>query len=132
MSKLSTIVDTKEGQADISTKKKWMFLVPMPHTAVLPYPCPAADLARLGTFIKWTTSDAAVLATLHEAIVHLVEEVGVSGLVEIRNSARMAEQVWNALAGPGSGLQAMAEMAAHDGASFPVPPVVLKHIKGFQ
>ena len=93
MSKHSTIVDTKEGQAHVSTKRRWMGVVSMPDTGVRPYPCSAGDLARLGTFIKWTTDDANVLARLHEAIVRLVQEVGVSGLVEIRNSARMTVAV---------------------------------------
>ena len=43
---------------------------------------------KLGTFIRWTTNDPAVLAELHKSICRLVREVGVSGLVEIANSAR--------------------------------------------
>src|SRR5438132_7577589 len=71
MSKHSTIVHTKEGQAHVSTKRKWMAVISMPHTGVTPYPCSAAELGRLGVFIKWTTDDAVVLASLNEAIVRL-------------------------------------------------------------
>lgn len=109
-----------------------MAFVSMPHTGVTPYPCSAGDLAQLGTFIKWTTDDPVVLASLHEAIVRLVQEIGVSGLVEIRNSARMTEQVWKKFGGSGSGLQNVAEMAAQEGAPFPIPADVLKYVKGFQ
>ena len=56
-------------------------------------PHKANDLRRLGTFIKWTTNEPAVLAPLHDAIVRLVEEVGISGLVEIANCVKMTEQV---------------------------------------
>jgi len=132
MSKHSTIVDTKEGQAHVSTKRRWMAVVSMPHTGVTPYPCSAGDLARLGTFIKWNTDDAVVLARLHEAIVRLVQEVGVSGLVEIRNSARMTEQESKTFGGAGSGLLNVAEMAAQEGTPFPMPADVLRYVKGFQ
>jgi len=132
MSKHSTIVGTKEGQAHVSTKSKWMGVVSMPHTGVTPHPCSAADLKRLGTFIKWTTDDPAVLTKLHDAIVTLVQEVGASGLVEIANSAKMTEQVWRTLGGAGSGLKSIAEEAAREGAPFPMPAEVLKYLKGFQ
>ena len=57
-------------------------------------PHKATDLLRrLGTFIKWTTNDPAVLATMHDAIVRLVVEVGISGLFEIANCVKMTEQV---------------------------------------
>jgi hypothetical protein len=109
-----------------------MVLLPIPHTGVLPYPCAASDIARLGTFINWTTNDPALLARLHQAIVNLVQQVGVSGLVEIRNTARMAEHAWKTLGGSSSGLQNVAEMAAQDRARFPIPAEVLKYIKGFK
>ena len=91
----------KREMAHVSTKSRWMGVVPIPHTGIMPYPCGAGDLARLGTVIKWTSDDPALLAHLHEAIVSLVQEVGVSGLVEIRNSARMTQQLWKISGGAG-------------------------------
>ena len=104
----------------------------MPHTGVIPHPCSAADLKRLGTFIKWTTDNPAVLAELHDSIVSLVQEVGVAGMKEIANSARMTEQVWKRFGGAGSGMHEVVEMAAQDGVSFPMPTNTLKYLKEFQ
>lgn len=131
MSAFSNIIDTKEGQAHISTKSRWLSIVPMPHTGVMPYPCSARDLKRLGTFIKWTTSNPAVLEKLHESIVSLVQEVGVSGLADIRNSARMTEGVWKTFGGAGCGLKETVGMAKQEGIAFPVPDEVLKYVKRF-
>ena len=132
MSKLSTIVDTSDDQVHISTKSRWMGVVPMPHTGVLPYPCSAGEIKRVGTFIKWKTNDPATLARLHDAIVKLVQDIGVSGLAAVRDSARMTEGVWKTFGGDGCGLQQVVEMAAQDGIDFPLPADVLKHVKGFQ
>jgi hypothetical protein len=91
----------------------------------------AAQLKRLSTVIKWTTDDAGVIGTLHDSIVRLVQEVGISGLVEIANSAKMSQRVWKTFGGTGSGQNEIAELAAQDGVSFPVPSDVLKYIKAF-
>ena len=104
----------------------------MPHTTIMPYPCSASELKQFGTFIKWNTNDLATLKTLHEAVVRLVAEVGAPGMVEIANSAKAAEQILKAFGGAGQGLQHIAEMASRDGAPFPIPPNVLKYVKGFQ
>ena len=109
-----------------------MSIFPMPHTGVLPHPCSAAELKRLGTFIKWTTDDPTVIEKLHDAIARLVQDIGVLGLVEVANSAKMTEHVWKTFGGAGSGLQDMVQMAAQDGVDFPIPSDVLKFIKGFQ
>jgi hypothetical protein len=132
MSKYSTIVDTEEGQAIVSTSPRWMAFVAMPHTTVMPHPCTASELKRFGTVIKWTTDDPALLQTLHEAIVRLVREVGAPGMVEIAKSAKATEQIWKAFGGVGQGLQQVAEMASQEGAPFPMPAEVLKYVKGFQ
>lgn len=129
MSAYFKVLDTNEGQVHVLTKRRWLYIFPMPHTSVTPRS--GANLKRLGTFIKWTTDDPAMLATLHDAIVRLVEEVGISGLVEIANSAKMTEQVWKTFGGAGSGLHEIVKQAAQDGVSFPVPEDVLKYIKGF-
>ncbi|HEU5237357.1 MAG TPA: hypothetical protein VFU37_09465 [Pyrinomonadaceae bacterium] len=97
----------------------------MPHTGVLPHPCSAADLKRLGTVIKWTTNDPSVLKDLHQAIVSVVREVGISGLVDFATAAK-------AFGGAGFGIEAMVQMAAQDAIECPIPAKVLKFIKGFQ
>src|SRR6266496_2811120 len=65
-------------------------------------PLRAGDLKGLGTFVKWTTSDPTVLATLHEAVVRLVQEIGISGMVEIANSVKMTAQVAHSLGETGA------------------------------
>src|SRR5712692_3633248 len=116
MSAQSTIVDTKEGQAHVSTKSRWFYLFPMPHTGAMPYPCGATDLKRLGVFIKWNTNDPATLARLHAAIVRSVEELGISGLVEIAKSAKMKKQVAKTF---GASWHDLIRQAAQDGVAFP-------------
>ena len=98
----------------------------MPHTSVMPHG--AADLKRLGTFIKWTTRDAATLATLHEAIIRLVQQSGHSGLAEIGNSVKMTKRVARAVGGDWRGI---VRQAARDGATFPISDEVLRYIKDF-
>ena len=124
-------VQTPIGGAEVITKKCWMGFVPMPHTSVLPYPCRFGEL-KSGTVIKWDTSDKIVLYDLHKQICGIVEAFGVAGMTEIANSVKMTGQVWNQFGGSGSGIQEMTRMAAEEGVDFPLPPYVLKHLKGFQ
>jgi hypothetical protein len=98
----------------------------MPHTSVVPQG--TADLKRLGTFIKWTTRDSATLATLHEAIIRLVQQNGLSGLVEIGNSVKSTERIASAVGGD---WRDIVKQAARDGVSFPISDEVLSYIKGF-
>ena len=102
-----------------------MGFFPMPHTSVTPRR--AGDLKRFGTFIKWTTSDPATLSTLHDAIVRLVEQVGISGLVEIGNSVKMTETVAKTF---GGSWHDIVKQAAQDGVAFPVPDDVFRYMKG--
>ena len=126
MSTYFKALDTNEGQVHILTKTRWLGFFPMPHTSVMPRN--ASDLKRLGTFIKWTTKDPATLSTLHDAIVRLVEQVGISGLAEIGNSVKMTSRVAKTF---GGSWQDIVKQAAEDGVAFPVPDDVLRHIKGF-
>ena len=129
MSTYSKVLNTNEGRVHILTKNRWLYVFPLPHTSVMPRR--SAKLTRLGTFIKWTTNNPALLKSLHDAIVRLVEEVGISGLVEIANSAKMTERVWKTVGGSGSGLHEIVSQGAKDGVEFPVPQDVLKYIRGF-
>ncbi len=126
MTSYSKALSTDEGLIHIVTKTRWLTFVPMPHTSVMPHNAPA--LKRLGTFIKWTTKDAAQLSTLHDAIVHLVEQVGISGLAEIVNTVKVTERVAKTC---GGNWHDIIKQAAHDGVPFPLPDEVLRYIKGF-
>ena len=125
MSRYFKTLDTSEGQVHILTTQ-WMVFVPMPHTSVTPHS--ATDLKRLGTFIKWTTNDPATLATLHDAIVRLVEDVGISRLAEIANSAKVTERVVKTF---GGSWHDIVKQAAQEGIAFPLPDDILRYIKGF-
>ena len=131
MSKFTTTVETAGGHAQIMTKSRWMGVVPMPHTGIMPYPASAADLKN-GTLIKWTTSDTAVLQELHDSIVAVVQEVGIGGMMEIANSTKITGHIWKQFGGAGSGMPEMVGMAADEGIDFPLPTNVLKYLKGFQ
>ena len=126
MSTYFKALDTSEGEVHVLTKTRWMGFIPMPHTSVTPHG--VAGLNRLGTFIKWTTDDPATLAALHDAIIRLVEQVGISGLVEIGNSVKMTSQVAKTF---GGSWQDIVKEAAQDGVAFPVPDDVLRYMKGF-
>jgi hypothetical protein len=126
MSTYFKALQTSEGQVHVLTKTRWMGFVPMPHTSVTPHG--AADLRRLGTVIKWSTNEPATLATLHDAIVRLVEQVGILGLVEIGNSVKMTERAARAFGGR---WHEIVKQAAQDGVAFPVPDDVPRYMKGF-
>ena len=126
------MVHTKEGQADVSTKSRWLYVFPMPHTGVMPYPCSATELKQFGTFIKWTTDNPAALAKLHESIVRLVGEIGVSGLVGIANTWKMAAPMWRVAGLTGTGAEVMRGMVLEGDFHFPMPADVLEYLKGFR
>ncbi len=124
MSKYFTAVDTDEGSVHILTKTRGMGFVRMPHTSVTPRS--AADMKRLGSFIEWSTNDAAALAALHESVVRLVQQHGAAGLVEIGNMVKTTERVASAVGGDWHDI---VRQAAQDGLPFPIPDEVLKHVK---
>lgn len=126
MSKYFKALDTDEGRVHVITKSRWMGFLPMPYTSVVPHK--ATDLSRLGTFIRWATKDPATLGTLHDAVVRLVEEVGVSGLADISNREKGTERVAKAM---GLSWRDLAEEAAKSRAAIPVLDDVLKHVKRF-
>jgi hypothetical protein len=128
MSKYFKELETGEGQVHILTKTRWLGLFPVPHTSIMPYH--VADLTRLGTFIKWTTNDPTVLATLHEAVIRLVEQVGISGMVDIANAVKMAERAAMMFGGSWHGI--IKEGARDNGVNFEVSDDILKYVKGFK
>jgi hypothetical protein len=119
-------VETSEGIAHVLTKTRYLGIIPMPRTSVMPHS--GSQLGRLGTAITWTTSDAATLRTLHSRMVELVREFGVAGLREIANSAKMSNRVAKTFGGSWRDIVAS---AAQDGVAFPMPDDVLRYVKSF-
>ena len=72
-------VETSDGIAHVLMKTRYLGIIPVPRTSVMPHK--GSELGRLGTAIKWTTKDAAILCTLHSRIVELVREFGVLAFV---------------------------------------------------
>lgn len=126
MSTYFKALDTNEGGVHVLTKSRWMGFVPMPHTSVMPHK--ATDLAHLNTFIRWATKDPAMLGTLHNAVVRLVEEVGISGLAEIANREKNTERIAKTM---GLSWRDLAEEAAKSRNAIPILDDVLKHVKRF-
>jgi hypothetical protein len=126
MAKYYDDVETSEGVAHVLTKTRYLGIIPLPRTSVMPHR--GSDLGRLGTAISWTTNDAAILRALHSRIVQLVRECGVSGIREIANSARMSDRVAKTV---GGGWRDVVASAAQDRVAFPIPDDVLKYVKGF-
>lgn len=77
--------------------------------------------------IKWNTNNPAILAKLHDAVVRLVEQLGISGLAEVGNSIKMTERVAKTF---GGSWRDVIKQAAADGVAFPVPDDVLSYMKG--
>jgi hypothetical protein len=126
MSTYFRALDTNEGVIHILTKSRWLGLIHMPRTSVMPHR--AAELKRLGTLIRWRPVDTETLAALHETIVRLVEENGGSGLIEIRNSVMMTERIAHTV---GADWRDIIEQATQGGVSFPLSKEILKYVKGF-
>lgn len=126
MSTYFTALDTSEGLVHVLTKARWLGFIPMPHTSIMPHG--PADLKRLGSFIRWSSKDTTTLATLHEAIVRLVQQNGASGLVEIGNMVKTTERVASAVGGDWHNI---IKEAAQDGVPFPLADEVLTHVKSF-
>jgi hypothetical protein len=57
----------------------------------------ASQLGRTSSCIRWKTTDPIILARLHEAVVRLVQEIGLSGLAELAEAARMTQRAQKAL-----------------------------------
>jgi hypothetical protein len=119
-------VDTSEGIAYVLTKARYLGIIPLPRTSIMPHS--GSQVGRLGTAITWTTNDAGILRTLHSRIVELVRELGVSGIREIANSAKMSDRVAKTFGGSWRDVVAS---AAQDGVPFPMSDDVLRYVKGF-
>ena len=119
-------VETSEGIAHVLTKTRYLGIIPAPRTSIMPHS--GSELGRLGTAIRWTTSDSETLRSLHTRVVALVREFGVSGMREVANSARMSDRVAKTFGGSWRDVVAS---AAQDGVAFPIPDDILQHVKSF-
>jgi hypothetical protein len=119
-------VQTHDGIAHVLTKTRYLGIVPWARTSVTPHS--RRELASLGTAITWLTKDPVTLRELHERIVSLVTEFGISGIREIANSARMSDRVAKTFGGSWRDVVAS---AAQDGVPFPIPEDILRYVKGF-
>jgi hypothetical protein len=118
-------VETGEGLTHILTKARWLGIVPMPRTSVVSRA--TADLRRWGTLIKWTTKDPVILASLHEAIVRLVQQIGPSGLAAVRNSVITTQRI---AVFSDTNWRVEVEEATRNGRLL-IPDEVLRHLKTF-
>src|SRR6266436_10281109 len=89
MAKYFEALDTPEGTVLVLTKTRWAMLVPMSHTSVMPHR--GAELKNLGSTIKWDTKEPALLRTLHQSVVGLVKQIGLSGIRDVAETTRMAQ-----------------------------------------
>ncbi len=126
MNKYFTVLESEEGLVHIITKAKWLGIIPMPHTSVVPHR--SSDLARLGTFIRWEPTDRTDLKTLHDAVIHLVRERGISGVADIASSEKRTERVAKTM---GLSWRELSEEAVKSRAPIPDLDAVLKHVKRF-
>ncbi len=115
---------TSDGPVHILTKTRWMGFISMPRTSVMTHN--AVDLKQFGTMIKWTTNDSATLAFLHDAIVHLVKDIGIAGLADIGRSIKMTASVAKTFGGD---WRDIVKQAAKDGVALPIHDDVLRYIK---
>jgi hypothetical protein len=104
-----------------------MGFVSAPHTSVVPHE--ARDLARLGTHIQWATKDPAMLSALHDAVVRLVDEVGISGLAQIASRERETERLAKTL---GLSWRELTEEAMKSREAIPALDDVLRHAERFK
>ena len=126
MATFYTPVETDEGIAHVLTKTRYLGIIAWARTSVTPHS--RRELARLGTAISWLTKDTATLRELHERIVGLVAELGISGIRASADSARMSDHIAKTFGGSWRDVVAS---AAQDGVRFPIPEDVLRHVKGF-
>jgi len=65
-------VETSEGIAHVLTKTRYLGIIPLSRTSVMPHK--GSELGRLGIAITWATNDVAILRTLQSRIIELVRE----------------------------------------------------------
>jgi len=126
VTKYSTTLETNEGQVHVVTRSKWLGILPMPYTSVVPHR--TSDLGRLGTFIRWEPTSYAALKTCHDAVIHLVEERGILGVANIASDEKRNEQVAKTM---GLTWRAFAAEVARSREPIPDLDNVLKHAKRF-
>ncbi len=85
---LLTKVQTQGGEVTVITKTRFLFLLSLARTSVMP--ARAGQLGRLGVQFHWTTSDPNSLERLHNLLVQTLQEVT---LAELRGIADQGKQL---------------------------------------
>ena len=82
-------VDTSEGIAYVLTKTRYLGIVPLPRTSVMPHS--GRELGSLGTAIEVAHERPCDTTDILVALSSWFGMTGVSGIREIANSARMSD-----------------------------------------
>jgi hypothetical protein len=126
MSSLVNILKTDEGLVHIITRTRWLYIFPLYYTSIVPNNL--SDLRHRGVFIRWNTRQPAKLPSLHQAVIRLVEDIGVSGLADMavveKQTARVAKSM-------GISYRELCDEAIKSRDPIPVLDDVLRHVKNF-
>lgn len=69
---LLTKVPTREGDVMVLTKTRYLFVLGIPRTSVMPWH--VGELGKLAVQFQWNTKEPAALKKLHNAIVQSLRE----------------------------------------------------------
>src|SRR5262245_19970849 len=126
MSTKCTSRRTDKEQVDVLTESGWRIpFFSKPRTSVTRLK--AGEDNRETTRIEWTTSDSALLAKFHDAIVNLIDQQGKSGPFDAVRHMKQAKYLAQKYGG--SWRDQLKKMAG--GGPLPLPDEVLDHVKSF-
>jgi hypothetical protein len=120
------VFETDEGVVHIITRSRWLYVFPLCYTSVVPNS--RRELVGKGTFIRWNTNDCTRLSSLHDAVIRLVEDVGISGLAEIVVGEKRTQRTAKAM---GISYRELCDETIKSRAPIPVLDDVLGHVKKF-
>lgn len=126
MTSLVKVLETEEGVAHIITRSRWLYVFPLCYTSVVPTKW--RNLVGKGTFIRWNTDDSTRLASLHDAVIRLVDDVGIAGLAEIADREKRTHRMAKAM---GISYRELCDEAIRSRTPIPVLDDVLGHVKKF-
>lgn len=126
MTSIFSSLETDEGLVHIITRNRWLYIFPLYYTSIVPNG--RGDLAHKGTFIRWNTSEYTKLPSLHQAVIHLVEDIGISGVADMAVREKQTAHVAKAM---GISYRELCYQAIKSRNPIPVLDDVLKHVKKF-
>jgi hypothetical protein len=126
MTTLVKTLQTDEGVIQIITRNRWLYIFPLCYTSIVPNS--RGDLVGRGTFIRWNTTVSAMLPSLHEAVIRLVEDVGISGLANIAAGEKRTHRTAKSM---GMSYRELCDEAIKSRDPIPVLDGVLKHVRNF-